>query len=114
VIASIVGLLTYGQARGLGWKLALGELVLAGIALVGFLFLHDTGIWSDLRQRSDFPKIMFFSTVTLAGAVFLIGELLRRRLRWNLLPRHAGWIAFVGTYVLLNVISIIIRLKAPS
>jgi len=114
VIASIVGLVTYSQARDLGWKLALGELVLAAIALVGFLFLHDTEIWNDLRQRSDFPEIMFFAILTLAGAVLLIGELLRRRLRWNLLPRHAGWIAFIGTYVLLNVISIVIRLKAPS
>lgn len=114
LIAGLTGLIAYMQAKETGWRVALGALVPACIALIAYLSLTGSEVWSDLRKRQDFSKIMFCVTLAIAGTVFLADVLSRQRRRWNLMPRQVGSIAFFGIYAQSNVAFLILRLKETS
>jgi hypothetical protein len=114
VIAAILGLFAYGQARRDGSRLALVEWTLGVAFFIGAVVFYSTGFRAEFERAANRTTTVLLFLAMVAVPAILAGEVLRFTSRRNLSPSKVGASMFLASYLLINLAYFAIRVKEPT
>jgi hypothetical protein len=109
-----LGLITFVQAKHDRPRSALIEWILAAALAVGGVLAYVLNLGAEIESGSNRPWIIVLAVAVIAGPAILAGEFLRRTSEWALSPVKVGAIVFLASYLLINTVYFVIRLKEAS
>ena len=113
MISAILGLFAYGEAKREGSGAALNSWALATALLIGAILAYWLDLWAEPKGDGYSTKVVVEAVAVFAFPAALGGLLVRRTDMWNLSPRWVGGSVFLASYLLINILFFVLRLKEP-